>query len=123
LIGRRRTEKGGGEGYTALLKNGENDMNSDLKIGHVSPKTECVRTYVSAFECTCAECVCQELSAFERKGGHSSAFVQQCVCVWWGIAVEHTKVSSYATPRLRSNIHDMYERKVHSKFFFCFLQR
>jgi hypothetical protein len=32
--------------------------NSDLKIGHVRPKYECVRTYVSAFVRICGECVC-----------------------------------------------------------------
>jgi hypothetical protein len=32
--------------------------NSDLKIGHVRPKYECVRTYVGAFERTCTECMC-----------------------------------------------------------------
>jgi hypothetical protein len=49
----------------ALLKNGGNEINSDLKIGHVSPKTKCVRTYVSSFEHTCAECMCQVCSSFD----------------------------------------------------------
>jgi hypothetical protein len=30
---------------------------SDLEIGHLRPKNECVRTYVSTFDCTYAGCV------------------------------------------------------------------
>jgi hypothetical protein len=43
-----------GRGVRLVEKNGGNGMNSDLKIGHVSPKTECIRTYVSTFDRTCA---------------------------------------------------------------------
>jgi hypothetical protein len=35
-----------GRGVRLVEKNGENGMNSDLKIGHVSPKTECVRPHL-----------------------------------------------------------------------------
>jgi hypothetical protein len=58
--------------YGAMKVGGKKE-NSDLKIGHVRPKYECVRTYVSAFNRICAECVCAKWTlrsnvqgAFER---------------------------------------------------------
>jgi hypothetical protein len=72
-------EKRGGEVYGRRRKMGKMGMNSDLKIGHVSPKTECVRTHISAFDRTHEECMCQVYFAFKRKGGRSNAYMQQCV--------------------------------------------
>jgi hypothetical protein len=43
---------------TAQVKMGGRGRNSDLKIGHVKVQLECVRTYISAFDRTCAECMC-----------------------------------------------------------------
>jgi hypothetical protein len=92
----------------------------DLKIGHVSPKTECVRTHISAFDRTRAKCICVKCAL--RLNIKVDVRTHSCisVCVWWGAAVEHTLVSSYAAPRLRSNVYDMFERSVHKKFFFYF---
>ena len=39
---------------------------SDLKIGHERPKTEYIRTYLSTFDRTRAECMGQMSHAFER---------------------------------------------------------
>jgi hypothetical protein len=122
--------EGGGEGCTALLKNGGNDMNSDLKIGHVSPKTECVRMHISAFDRTRAEYICVKCALHSNVKVDVRTHLCNIVCVWWGAAVEHMKVSSYAALCTRSNIHDMFERTVQTKkkvfcflFFFFFLQR
>jgi hypothetical protein len=66
---------------TALLKNGGKEMNSDLKIGHVSPKTECVRMYVCAFKRTCAECVCVKWAMRSNiKGTFECICASVCVC-------------------------------------------
>jgi hypothetical protein len=56
-LGEERTQRrwkglyGGGE------ENGENGRNSDLKAGHVRPKNEYVRTYISTFNRTPAGCM------------------------------------------------------------------
>jgi hypothetical protein len=47
----------------------------------MSLKTEYVRTYVSAFERTCVECVCVKWAMRLNVKGSSNAFVHQCVCV------------------------------------------
>jgi hypothetical protein len=48
---------GGGEGVRRWVENGEKRKESDLKAGHVRPKNECVRTYISTFDRTRAECM------------------------------------------------------------------
>jgi hypothetical protein len=53
--GRRRMGKG--EGVRLWKKMGERGKKSDLKAGHVRPKTEYVRTYISTFDCTRAGCM------------------------------------------------------------------
>jgi hypothetical protein len=42
---------------TALAENGEKGRESDLKAGHARPKNEYVRTYLSTFDRTHAECL------------------------------------------------------------------
>jgi hypothetical protein len=96
---------------------GENEggKNSDLKIGYVRLQLECVRTHISTFDRTHAECISEKCAL--RLNVKVDVRTHSCnnVCVWWGTAVEHTQVSSYTTPRLRSNVHDTFERRVHSK--------
>jgi hypothetical protein len=58
VFGRRETEKEGEGDCTALQKNGGKRRKNDLKIGHMKAQLECVRTYVSAFDRTRAECMC-----------------------------------------------------------------
>jgi hypothetical protein len=50
-----KRKKNGGNLYDCEEMRGGN---SDLKIGHVRLQLECVRTYVSAFDRTHAECIC-----------------------------------------------------------------
>jgi hypothetical protein len=94
--------------------------NSDLRIGHVRLQLECIRTHVSAFDCTRAEYI--RVKCALRSNITVDVRTHSCnsVCVWWGVALEHTQVSSYVTPRLHSNVYDMFERRVHSKQIFFF---
>jgi hypothetical protein len=63
----------GGEWVYGAVEEMRKKENSDLKLGHVRPKYECVRTYVGAFDSIHAECVCTKWAlcsnvqvAFER---------------------------------------------------------
>jgi hypothetical protein len=52
---------------------------SDLKIGHVKVKLECVRTYVSAFDRTRAECICGKCALRSNlRGLHERVCVMGC---------------------------------------------
>jgi hypothetical protein len=90
VIGRKRTEKRGGEVYGRRGKMGKKGMNNDLKIGHVSPKTECVRTHIIAFDRTREECICQVCFAFERKG-RTFERIHATVCVSDGVLRSNTQ--------------------------------
>jgi hypothetical protein len=81
-------------GCTALLKDGGKEMNSDLKIGHVSPKTECVRMHVSTFNRTRAECISVKCAL--RSNVKVDIRTHSCinVCVWWG-ATSRTHASEF----------------------------
>jgi hypothetical protein len=57
-------------------------MNSDLKIGHVSPKIECVRTHVSAFDHTRAECICAKCALRSNVKVDVRTHTCNSVCVW-----------------------------------------
>jgi hypothetical protein len=80
-------------------------VNNDLKIGHVRLQLECV----------CDKCGLRSNVKVDVRT-HSC----NSVYVWWGAVVVHMQVSSYATPCLRSNVHDTFERRVRSNFFFFF---
>jgi hypothetical protein len=62
---------------------GKKGMNNDLKTGHVSPKTECVRTHIIAFDRTREECMCQVCFAFKR--------IHATVCVSDGVLRSNTQ--------------------------------
>jgi hypothetical protein len=60
---------------------GEKEKNSDLKAGHMRPKYECVRTYLGAFERTCAECMCVKWAMRSNvKGTFERIRASVCVC-------------------------------------------
>jgi hypothetical protein len=57
-LGEKKTEMEGEGDCTALQEMGGKGRKNDLKIGHVKVQLECVRTFVSAFDRTRAECMC-----------------------------------------------------------------
>jgi hypothetical protein len=75
---------------------------------------------MSTFDRTRAECMVSSESCVRTYRVSSNACVQGSVCVCWGATVEHMKVSSYAAPCTRSNVHDTFERRVQRKMFFFF---
>jgi hypothetical protein len=77
----KRDRDGGGERLFGGVKVGGKKENSDLKIGHVRPKYECVRTYVGAFERPCAECMCVKWAMRSNiKGTFERIRASVCVC-------------------------------------------
>jgi hypothetical protein len=78
----------------------------------VKLQLKCVLTHVSAFNRTHAECIYVKCAL--RLNVKVDVRTHSCnsVCVWWGAAVEHTKVSLYAIQCTRSNVHDTFERIV-----------
>jgi hypothetical protein len=73
---------GGGERLYGGVKMRGKKENSDIKIGHVRPKYECIRMYVGAFERTCAECVCVKWALRSNvKGTFERIRASVCVCV------------------------------------------
>jgi hypothetical protein len=63
-------------------ESGVKKENSDLNIGHLRPKYECIRTYVGALERTCAECVCVKWALrLNVKGTFECIRASVCVCV------------------------------------------
>jgi hypothetical protein len=73
---------------------------------------------LSTFNHTRAECMCAKSALRSNVKVDVRTYLCNSVCVWWGTAVEHTKVSSYAAPYTRSNVHDTFERIMQTTFFF-----
>jgi hypothetical protein len=80
MLGRKENGDGGGE-CMAQEKEMRGKKNSDLKIGHVRPKNECVRTYMSAFDRIRAECMCNRWALCSNvKGTFERIRASMCVC-------------------------------------------
>jgi hypothetical protein len=80
MLGRKENGDGGGE-CTAQEKEIRGKKNNDLKIGHMRPKTECIRMFVSAFDCICAECMCNRWALRSNvKGTFERIRASVCVC-------------------------------------------
>jgi hypothetical protein len=82
MLGRKENGDGRGE-CTAQEKEMRWKKNNDLKIGHVRPKNECVRTYVSAFDRIRVECMCNRWALRSNVKGTFER-IRASVCVYDG---------------------------------------